>query len=918
MRTLDRPFGTERSFASKEPAFTITAWIKGHGTVLKLLGASKPGQVVVFQVDNNGKPTADFGFSLDDNHDSRLHTDTNIWTHVAFVYDGFGTRSIVVTGEEEVDVYQNTTLDFFEEANFVLSNPVQHNVVRQRKNELGDIVGAYAGFSKRDCFEKALNYSHRFFTVQGGLCKTAQDTDSQTGGFVYKTTVQYRITEASFRNLTIGPITGQIDEVMIFSGRLLKETVHQIGLSQNIGTRFDGSSVILQTSNGRGRATKKIWEAYPDFTEDQKLRAECGTSLDERYHLALDGHPTYSYSGEGRGLAEKLQYEPYAGTLENITYLTVEGDSCSWYNLDNALTIHNRVENTSYADCSAQRNKNGVCRSATGELQESEEADCTATFLPFTNFTWLPAEYALEYNVKEEDCQQTTEVWGYSEPLVIGEQGENQQVFNDHELTFYYKNKVGGEQMPINFTSLHSVKEWCRNHISCVGIQQDAEAYFPVEKIVEPSANRSGYQICSTPHQVRVSEALECFLIAAKEIGPANLLYVHGDEFRSHAWGYSGHTNGTVCFKRSNETFNWALETIVSSSPVLCSDNPQQYYTLPIYQSRWQRNNDTTVNRKDAQCVQHRLDWIPYDYTYRTIGTSSEPHFLIKEQKAWQAEPVNCLYTSNSSFQLNISSLRECRDTAIYFNAIGYSFQKIGYEYIYITPRHFAHVEDARGHCQRLNEEGSNNWDLCSSQQFDCAVDNQICLNSDSPEDQFYAPAACCMDSGMRHCVITTDTTVCEPRHSFESYFFSHCTNEIVNNQLVNTSFNVYDPVYNRSEWRKETIGRLYDASYYDIVGLNETSDQCKRGHHLTMEECTAKRTEYSSHTWLGEIYSPYKVAGCAVTATQMYYNRYKFESAKRAGVEEMQFCRVYFEHFETILRHLAPSRLNMNPFRAI
>ena len=1065
--TFARNTLTERETPSKEPSFTLTAWVKGSGDLLKIIGSDNQfGQKAVFHVDGSGKPTLDFNFPYEV-YSSSLLTSISSWTHVGFVYDGFGSRYIVVNGEEELDTFHNTTYDYNEEQGILLA-PFTHNVVRLRKNELGETIGKYSGFSPTDCYAAALGLSHVFFTVEEGECKSSNQKGASSSSLLFRMTTQYRISADSYASLSHGPFTGQIDEVMLFKGRLAKETIEQLGSSQNIGTRFDGSSLVLQASSTRGgRATKTLWNRYENFIEEQSTRAECQSRMDHRYELPLSTHPYYVYAAEGRGLATRLSYTPYKSYLENVSILTVP-DSCTSYGLENRFIVHNR-ENSSYADCVARSNNQGVCKYPDGTLEESEESACTSgEFLPFTNFTFMPADYELEYNVKEEDCQQTEQIWGQSQPVLIGEQGANQHVFNDYELSFSFKNKIGGERLSLNVTSLHSMKEWCRNHISCVGIQEDSGNYFPIEYIQEPPTNRTGYRPCTSETGKPIQGGFECYMLAVDRFAPAGLVYVHGDEYRSFAWGYNGKINGEVCseengaihwsnrlliyvveqtgtgeltmtqaqcefyatensltfgtmscsnegathpkgcYKKNNVVFfndcpsavsttncdepmseatiqkfssgsgtgyhlsksecqqryssltfydiiadgygtgdsyppgcsvdeyDWSeaywnsdMSSTYSCSyaaecvrrvPVttciknggfrpiigeLCSSHVQEYFTLPIFQSRWQRNNDTVVNRKESQCVEHRLDWVPYDFASVTIGTSSKPHFTLKGEKSWQQEAVQCLYITNSTVQLNISTLRECRDTALYYKASGYSF-KDGYEELYISPRHYAHIADAQQECDRLG-----GWELCTSAEFDCSVENQMCLNADSTDDMFYAPAACCRNSG-RACYITTDTSTCEPTHSYDSFFFDYCGNEIIDEGKSNVTYNVYDPAYERSEFRTETQARVYDPSYYDIVSLGE-GEHCRRGQHISYEECLQLRPTIPNHAWIGQIYDRHQIAGCAFVAGELYFNRYMYENAKLIEYNETQFCRRYFEHFETIFDYTNTSCLYLN-----
>ena len=128
-----------------EPAFTVTAWVKGFGIILSMRSAAMPdacGRKSIFAVDSAGKPTNDWGCS--DTHGSSLRTNTAEWTHVAFRYDGYGTRSVVVGNQVQNDVYHNTSKDYFAETGSLLS-PTTHNAVIVRYSELGDVIGNYEG-----------------------------------------------------------------------------------------------------------------------------------------------------------------------------------------------------------------------------------------------------------------------------------------------------------------------------------------------------------------------------------------------------------------------------------------------------------------------------------------------------------------------------------------------------------------------------------------------------------------------------------------------------------------------------------------------------------------------------------------------------------------------------------------------------
>jgi hypothetical protein len=829
LQGLSRYYNMEKQWPSREPAFTLMAWVKGHGTLLSILsGTSVCGKQVVFSVDAMGKPSLDFACM--DQHDSRLHTVTSEWRHVAFTYDGHGTRTIVVDGEEEVDVYHNTSRDYFKETNKVLVNPHTHNTVIVLTDDFGNPMGRFAGFSERDCLGASLAMNHPYFALEEGVCNSSATVSTGTAE-VFHRSVQYRIQEDDFLRMELGPFVGQVDELLFYGERLPNETIHQLGLTQNTGTRFNASSLIAHPVFGLGASKKVSWEQYPTFYEEQVGRTECRASGDHRYETAI-GHHAYVHSAEGRGGSSVISYEAYSKGLENITHLA--GDHCQDdLLLDSSVVLHSYQNNTSMNECRAQRTKDGACL-LNGEAVESSEADCTGVFLPFTNYTWLPDPYTIEYDTKESDCPQSSEYWGYSEPLLLGAQGRNTQVYNDHERDFYYLNKVGGPQQTLNTSSLASVQEWCRATISCAGIQQDKDHYYPVEEITGPSEDY-GYRLCLDEKAHRIG-ALQCFVEAAKEL-QGGVLYIHGDEFRLHPWGYSGSANGTSCTK-SNTSFFWGDGTYGDE---VCSDKAQDYYALPIVQTRWQRDNDTVLSTKEKDCVAQRLQWLPHAREYDTIGTGSRPHFLVSGQKAWQREPVDCLYASNATFAINKTTVRECRDEAIFFGAIGYSFQRVGAEFMHMTARHYTHPVEARAECQRLqaHSEGPENaWDLCTNDEWDCAADDS-CITSNTPDNTIFAIAACCFNTGTS-CAITTNTSVCTPKRGYESFFFDQCADEEIEN-TTNTTYNVYDPVWARSEWRAETRSRTYDAAYYDIV---QESGRCGHGMHLSYDECLAVHSD--------------------------------------------------------------------------
>ena len=215
-----------------------------------------------------------------------------------------------------------------------------------------------------------------------------------------------------------------------------------------------------------------------------------------------------------------------------------------------------------------------------------------------------------------------------------------------------------------------------------------------------------------------------------------------------------------------------------------------------------------------------------------------------------------------------------------------------------MTARHYTHPEEARVECQRLqaHSDGPENaWDLCTNDEWDCASDNS-CLTSDTPNNTIFAVAACCFNTGTS-CAITTNTSVCTPKRGYESFSFRACADEQIENN-TNTTYNVYAPEWNRSEWRAETHSRAYDAAYYDIV---QESEPCDRGMHLSYEDCqTIRGTTFSSKVWLGEVYDKNKIAGCAVEGNQMYYNRYLYDSAKQPNASDVAVCKRIFEHFSS------------------
>ena len=907
------PTGISSAWYSKEPSFTVSAWVKGHGTVVSIHASSQVcGKKATFAIDTHGQPTLDF--NCNDMHSSTLRTDTNEWTHVAFTYNGFGTRTIVVNGAEDVDVYHNTTFDYVSKQGFELSNAYVHNQVLVLRNELGDIVGTFSGYSVKDCLNATLSMNHAYFAVENGVCKSASSVVSSAGHSVFHRTVQYRITREDFVGLTVGPFSGLVDEVLLYAQTLTKETVMELGRSQNIGYRFDGSSLVQASGKGKGVSRKVSWQRYQNFYEEDVPRSSCMDEGDHRYRTSVGNHSTFVYTAEGRGNSHAVHYEPYAGGAENVSFLSSGTLNChSDLNLDYKLIVHAYQNNTTLNECRSQETENGLCRNEAGDLSVATKSSCTGTFLPTTNFTWLPDPYVIEYDTLESDCPQTYEIWGTSEPLLVGLHGRNTHVYNDHERTFYYKNKYGGERHNLNTSSLLSMKEWCRGTVSCAGIQQDGNKYFPVESIASPEhlSDYYGFRECLYDEAPRIRSAMDCYASAVRTLAPSYWPYVHGDEYRSHAWGFVGTGTGAFCSRDLNGTFHWDATV---HGALLCSDKPNDYYNLPIVQTRWQRDNDTVSSKKEADCVDRRLDWLAHAYEYETRGTSSRPHFQIQGQKSWQKEPVECLYTTNATFQINVNTLRECRDEAIFFRAKGYSFQREGSEFLYMTARHFTHVEDARNECQRLHahvDGPENQWGLCSNQEYDCSIDN-TCINSDTVDNTIFAVAACCMNTGTS-CAITSDTSTCTPKHGYESFLFQECSDERIEN-ATNTTFNVYAPEWNRSEWRAETHSRTYDEAHYDIVTLDATDSPCSRGLHLSYDECLALRATVGNHSWFGKVYDRQKIAGCALDGSgNMYWNRYTYDSAKRMESNDQQFCRLPYEHFSSAFDYTNTSCLYLN-----
>lgn len=890
---------------SKEPAFTVTAWVKGHGQIMKIASGIGDlcGRMSTFSIDSSGQLRNDWGCS--DTHASALRTTTTEWTHVAFRYDGYGKRSVVVGSQEEVDVQHDTSKDYFSDTGGLVS-ATTHNAVIVRYNELGDVTGNFEGYSIRDCYEKALAFDHLYFKINNGVC---QSSASKSGsGSIYRRSIQYMITEEDFTGQVLhGPFSGQLDEVLVYDRYLSLATIVQIGAQLTMPDRFNGTSRIDHPLTGMSVAVKRSWTRYADFSEDDVKRSDCYDSSDERYAKAIE-HETYSYSGEGRGYGEKISYTSHSGALENVSSLSVTDSLtlCNQEHFDTKLVYHSYQE-TTRDQCMAQQVDEGACLGAGGMLPSTRN-ECAGTFYPSRAYAWQPDNYELLYDVSEDDCTVGGDAWGQSQPLLFGAQGRNLNVFSDHEMTFYWRNKVGGETQVVNRTDLHSMQEWCRGTISCAGLQLDGDVIYPVEAVLAPQNDTAhGYRPCDERFRRPIESAMQCFLHAASATGPEGLIYISGDEFRSFTWGYEGSETGTTCYEDAG-VFKWATTTynVTMNAPVysgaptysivercdtdgmghmysdtraggclykngrlfwnpcfdcgnfvcgvdgyacyqsvtsalptqgtrLCSDEPSDYEFLPFEQSRWQRDNNSITSTKEDDCTLHKLDWRGHDYVYETRGTGSRPHFVLRGQKSWQREPVDCLYASDATFAIDKSTARECRDEAIHWRATGYSFQRVGSEFLYLTARHFTHPEEARAECQRLhaNRDGPENaWDLCTNAQWNCAVDDS-CITSDTPDDTIFAVAACCFNTGTS-CAITTNTDTCTPKHGYESFSFRACADEQIEN-TTNTTYNVYDPVWARSEWRTETRSRTYDAAYYDIV---QESGRCGHGMHLSYDEC--------------------------------------------------------------------------------
>ena len=663
--------------------------------------------------------------------------------------------------------------------------------------------------------------------------------------------------------------------------------------------RFNGTSRIDHPLTGMGVGVKRSWTRYADFSEDDVKRVDCYDSSDERYAKAIE-HESYSYSGEGRGYGKRITYTSHSGVLENVSSLSVTDSLtlCNQEHFDTKLIYHSYQE-TTHDECMAQQVDEGACLGASG-MVPSTRVGCTGVFYPSRSYTWQPDDYNLQYDVSEEHCSVGGDAWGQTQPLLFGAQGRNLNVFSDHEMTFYWKNKVGGETHVVNRTDLHSMQEWCRGTITCAGLQLDGGVIYPVEAVLAPQNDTAhGYRSCDERLHRPIESAMQCFLHAASATGPEGLIYISGDEFRNFTWGYEGSETGTACYEDA-AVFKWTNTQVGTR---LCSDEPSDYEFLPFEQSRWQRDNDSITSTKEDDCTLHKLDWKAHNRVYKTVGTSSRPHFVLRGQKSWQREPVDCLYATDATFAINKSTARECRDEAILWSATGYSFQDVGAEFLYLTPRHFTHVEEAREECKRLHahrDGPENTWDLCTHAQYEyCAADDS-CITANTPDDSIFAKAACCFNTGTS-CAITTDTRTCTPKNGYESFSFRACADEQIEN-TTNTTYNVYDPVWTRPEWRDETRSREYDQAYYDIV---EQATRCDRRSHLSYEECIdVFFTTFSSMAipdpkmWLGEVYDKNKIAGCAVEGTDMYYNAYRYDSAKQLEAGDKAICRRHFEHF--------------------
>ena len=93
----------------------------------------------------------------------------------------------------------------------------------------------------------------------------------------------------------------------------------------------------------------------------------------------------------------------------------------------------------------------------------------------------------------------------------------------------------------------------------------------------------------------------------------------------------------------------------------------------------------------------------------------------------------------------------------------------------------------------------------------------------------------------------------------------------------------------------------MYDAAYYDIV---EQTSACDRRSHLSYDECLTENAKaaYVGLSWLDKVYSKERIAGCAVEGTEIYYNAYRYDSAKQPESGDKVICRRHFEHFTETL----------------
>ena len=366
---------------TKEPVFTVTAWVKGFGTIFSMSSAAMPdacGRKSVFSVNSAGKPKNDWGCS--DTHASSLTTTTTQWTHVAFRYDGYGVRSIVVGNQVQNDVSHDTSKDYFAETGS-LSSPTTHNAVIVRYSELGDVIGNYEGYSLRQCFQKTLAENHIYFEVSNGVCRSSATKGSGSSA-IYRRSIQYMLTEVDFSGkVKHGPFSGQIDEILVFSKFLHLDTIQEVAAHMTVAGRFDEGSRIDHALTGMGTATKVSWTRYPDFTEEQKLRSDCYDSGDERYGKVLT-HPTYGYSGAGRGYAVRLNYTAYSGQLENVSSITLPVQNslrlCNQEHFDTKLVLHSYQE-TTHDECMAEQVNDGVCLQG-DSMVASTRAECAGVF----------------------------------------------------------------------------------------------------------------------------------------------------------------------------------------------------------------------------------------------------------------------------------------------------------------------------------------------------------------------------------------------------------------------------------------------------------------------------------------------------------------------------------------------------------